>query len=277
MKFYPRLFLKEALLFGSTLALGIFTAWNYLPTILSTPTLAASSLTVGDLVSLVIAILLIWLLSRIPRVGGWMFWIFLVFLILAGSQVVFNLFSPLTSLILTLILLALFLLVRNVFTHDLAIIIAIAGLGASIGLFVTPNLVLIALIVLSFYDIIAVYKTKHMVQMARTMIGSGAIFGFVIPSSFNQFWSSRREAMSKIGGEFAILGSGDIGLPVIFTSALIRQSLAEAIFVAVFAMLGLLVTHILFVSQKERRPMAALPPIATLTIIGYVLTMILKI
>jgi presenilin-like A22 family membrane protease len=116
-----------------------------------------------------------------------------------------------------------------------------------------------------------------MVRIAQGMIQSGAIFGFVIPPNFKSFFAHRREAQARIGEDFMILGSGDIGLPVIFVSTLVRQSLHEAIFVGVFALIGLLCTHILFMSQSKRQPMAALPPIATLTILGYVISLLLNL
>ena len=68
-----------------------------------------------------------------------------------------------------------------------------------------------------------------------------------------------------------ILGSGDIALPLILIISVARASFWQAIVVAGFSLLGLLVTHLIFVNQKVRRPMAALPPIAALSIIGYLL------
>jgi presenilin-like A22 family membrane protease len=154
-------------------------------------------------------------------------------------------------------------------------ICAIAGIGAIFGIMITPIVGAIALIVLSFYDIVAVYKTRHMIHMAEGMVRSGAIFGFIIPTTFKSFLASRQEAQIGIGNNFMILGSGDIGLPVVFASSLMRQSLNEAIIVAGFALIGLLITHVLFISQKNRQAMAALPPIATLCLIGYAIAVFL--
>ena len=126
------------------------------------------------------------------------------------------------------------------------------------------------LAVLSVYDIIAVYFTKHMVKMAEGMIASKAIFGFIIPLQSSGF----KEKISAVqpGENFMVLGSGDIVLPLILTVSVARVSFLQAIFVAVFSVFGLLATHLIFVNQKERRPMAALPPIAALSIIGYLVS-----
>ena len=276
MKFKPSLFLKEFLLFGSTLVLGLFTAYRFLVLLGFETVQPASTVTLADVITLVGILIAVWLIARIPRVGGWMFWILISIIIFSGSQVVIASMAPFPADIIgSLLVLLIFLTVRKVLIHDVAIALGIAGIGATVGIMITPLMGITALVLLSFYDIIAVYKTKHMVRMAESMISSGAVFGFIIPPSFRLFWASRHEAKPRIGNDFMILGSGDIGLPLIFACSLIRQSLPEAIIVACFTMLGLLVTHVLFVSQTKRQPMAALPPIATMCLIGYAVALLI--
>ena len=173
------------------------------------------------------------------------------------------------GLVLSVVLLLAFFFYRNVLLHNIAIILGICGISMVLGLSLTPKAVVILLIVLSFYDIIAVYKTKHMIKLAKSMIESGAIFGFVIPSSMAGFLASSREAQAQAGGQFIILGSGDIGLPLIMICSLIPVSIGMAIITAFFSLIGLFFTHLIFINQKSRQPMAALPPIATMTVIGY--------
>ena len=72
-----------------------------------------------------------------------------------------------------------------------------------------------------------------------------------------------------------ILGSGDIGLPVVLASSVAGYSLDDAIIVAIFSLAGLFLTHLIFVNQRERKPMAALPPIATMSIIGYLVSLLM--
>ncbi len=277
MKFYPSLFLKEALLFGATLALGTFVSLQYTSVLSQMPSMEVSAFRPSDLIGLFLVLVVVWVGSRIPRFANWLFWIFLSLLIISGTQIVALPFVPSPwDMVIAVGLFALFLTVRNVLVHNIAIIFAIAGVGAFIGLEITPSVAILAFVLLSFYDIIAVYKTHHMVKMAEGMIRSGAVFGFIIPATFKLFFASRQEAKTRVGDDFMILGSGDIGLPVIFVSSLVQQSLNEAIIVAIAAILGLLLTHILFMSQTKRMPMAALPPIATMTILGYVLSLLLR-
>ncbi len=276
MKIQPNLFLKEALMFGGTFALGLFVAYQYVIQLPNVEIIQPSNITTGDIVGFILIFVAVWLVSRIRQLSSWVFWIFISILILAGSQIVIASVAPFPlDIIGSLLILATFLVAHTVITHDIAIALGIAGLGAAVGIIITPTVGVVVLVLMSFYDIIAVYKTRHMVRIAESMIRSGAVFGFIIPPSTELFMASRHEAKSRIGTDFMILGSGDIGLPLIFISSLVRQSLPEAIIVACFAMLGLLLTHILFVSQTKRQPMAALPPIATMTLIGYAVALVI--
>ena len=159
--------------------------------------------------------------------------------------------------------------------HNLAMVIAIAGLVPLIGMGLSPKIAIIALVVMSFYDIIAVYKTKHMINIARSMILSGAPFGFVVPTSWVGFMANNNEVGPKMGDKYMLLGAGDIGLPMLLISSIATNSIWSGVIVGIFTLMGVFVTHLLFINQERREPMAALPPIATLTIVGYLIVTLL--
>ncbi len=270
------LFLKEMILFGATMVIGLATAYRYAAISSAWPIIQAPAFSLSDIVFLSVLIAFFLIVTRFRSLARYTFWLFLILIILSGAQIVLGSFIlPPWDVLGSFILLTLFLSWRNVLVHDITMIIALAGISAVLGLSITPTVAVAALVVLSFYDIIAVYKTRHMVQMARSMIQSGAIFGFVIPSDWRSFMTHRGQAQSQIGDQFMILGSGDIGLPIIFASSVMRQSLIEAAVVAVFAVLGVFVTHLLFANQRTRQAMAALPPIATMSLIGYVVALLI--
>ena len=268
------LYLKELLLFGSTLAVGIFSAYKSVtsPLPVMIPEIKFGW---GDVVFLTLLILFFIFLSKYKRVARFSFRLFLVLVVFSGtSAIVSMVFNPPWDLWVTFLIVAVFLSIKNVLVHDIGIILAVAGVGSLLGLAISPSRAVIAMVVLSFYDIIAVYVTKHMVRMAKTMIESGATFGFIIPSQMKGFFSHKETAQAQVGAgsQFMILGSGDIGLPVVLASSVVRYSLTGAIVVAVFSLAGLFFTHLIFVNQKERKPIAALPPIATMSIIGYLIS-----
>ena len=276
MKLARSLFVKEAVLFGVVHGLGLLAAFRFLTdSRLSylVPEVSTNwHLNLLDIFVLVAFVFVFIFLSRKKGLISKVFFrIFLWAVVFSGAQVFFSIFmSPFKALISSLVLILFMALIPRVVILDIGVIFGLAGIGSTFGLSLAPIVVVWILAILSFYDIIAVYLTKHMVKMAGGMIASGAIFGFIIPANFSGF----KEKISSVGpGEnFMILGSGDLLLPLILTVSVARISFLQAIIVGIFSLFGLLATHLIFVNQKERRPMAALPPIAALSIIGYLLS-----
>lgn len=274
MKIKLNLYLKEVVLFGATFAVGIFSAHQYFisPVLESLPEVKFDW---SDIAFLSIAVLFFLLASKYKKLGRISFRIFLVLVVFSGTQVVAgSLFLPPIDLLFTLAVILIFIFVRNVISHNLGILLGIAGIGSVLGLSISPKTAVLIMIVLSFYDIVAVYITKHMVRMAKDMMDAGAIFGFIIPTEVRGFFSKKHEAHSQIGKKFMILGSGDVGLPVILVSSMVPHTVSGAVIVAVFSLAGLFATHLIFINQRERKPMAALPPIAIMSAIGYLIVSI---
>ncbi|MEK7154395.1 MAG: presenilin family intramembrane aspartyl protease, partial [Patescibacteria group bacterium] len=262
MKFKLPLFLRILLLFGLTQLAGIYAAYKFLPELEPAQPMRFSGFSFYDFVILVVFVLfLVFIIRRFKLVSSVFFKIFLTIVAFAGAQAMLAIWlSPLASTLAAVLLLFLFWSFNNVFLQDLMMILTFAGVGAVLGVSITPGTVVLILIVLSFYDIIAVYKTRHMVELAKAMIRSRAIFGFVVPVSFGGF-KERMERVSP-GEQFMILGSGDVILPLLLSASLVRASINQAVIVALFSALGLFFMHLIFTNQKIRRPMAALPPIA---------------
>lgn len=268
-----QLFVKELILFSATLGVGLYAAHQYLFKLATFYEKPVLQFTFMDVVVLAIIVGAVFLVSRHKRAAHISFRLFLILVVFSGTQVVFGSFasSP-WDLLFALIFTILFTRFRNVLTHNVGMIFGIAGIGAVFGLSISLQVGLVLLVALSFYDVFAVYVTKHMVTMARSMIESGAVFGFLIPSEFKGFLYDKKEARAEVGHNFMILGSGDVGLPLVFVTSVISTSLSAAMITGLFSLAGLFVTHLLFVNQVQRRPMAALPPIATLTIVGYLIS-----
>lgn len=276
MKLARSLFAKEAFLFGAVQALGLWTAFRFLNDTKFNYLIpqVSSSLHLGlpDLFALIgFIFLFIFLARKSGKISAVFFKVFLWAVVFSGSEIIFSLFlNPLPAFVSSLVLILLMILVPRVLVLNIAVILGLAGIGTIFGLSISPIVAVWVLAILSVYDIVAVYWTKHMVAMAKGMIASKAIFGFIIPTTASGF----KEKISTVqpGENFMILGSGDIALPLILTVSVARVSMWQALVVAIFSILGLLATHLIFVNQKERRPMAALPPIAALSIIGYLIS-----
>lgn len=273
MKLARSLFAKTAILFGAAQALGLWVVYRFLtrPELSQLVPDASSEFhfTLLDFFILAVFIFLFVLLSvKRGRTSRFFFRGFLWLIIFSGAQIVFSLFlRPFSALLASLAVVIAMTAIPRVWVLNLAVILGLAGIGAVLGLSLKPVIVVWILVVLSTYDILAVYFTGHMVKMAQNMIASRAIFGFIIPNKLSGF----KEKISEVrpGEDFMILGSGDIALPLVLITSVARISFVQAFIVAAFSLLGLLATHLIFMNQTVRRPMAALPPIAALSIIGY--------
>jgi presenilin-like A22 family membrane protease len=272
-----KVFLMEALLFCLTLGLGIATAVE-VNRVLEVEKIIIPQISFPKFIfSFFLATLFIIFLTRflkLKRAKGIIFKIIFSLATFLSGGLLLSVWMPdLFALFLMIILIVWWFKKPSVFIQDILIVLAIAGTGSILGLGLTPSVIIPLLIIFSIYDFIAVYKTKHMVKMAKEMIESGAILGLVIPPGISGFRGTIKEV--RPGGKFLVLGGGDIVFPLLFCSSLIPSGMVPVLIVALFSLVGLFVSFWFFISQKERKPIPALPPIALFSIIGFLITLII--
>lgn len=288
------LFLKEVFLFGITQVLGIIAVWR-LSYVIKDLKIEPKPISIPwFLVYFIVATLIILLFIRVSkgRGSGIFLRLFFIFAIFSGLQVIFSLFIPdFQATILALFLVIMRFVRPTVWLHNLVVIGGIAGIGSMLGFSITPRDAIILLIILSVYDVIAVYKTKHMVKMVKEMIRQRVVFALIIPEKVRGLKASlkevEREKLPTIHrrrkakptprspvGRFLILGGGDLALPLLLIASVAHQSILKAVVILVFALLGLFSMHFIFLKLKGR-PMPALPPLALFSIIGYLITLLI--
>jgi len=207
--------------------------------------------------------------------GGLFLRLFFLLAIFSGTFTTLNIFvADAWAFIFSLFLIFLYIIWPYVWLHDLVLVLTLSGIAALLGVSLNPWTVVLILIFMSIYDYVAVYKTKHMVRMAKAMISGRAIFAMIFPEHWQGFKSRLSEA--RPGEGFMMLGTGDFVFPLIMAASAYAVSSVSAWLVFAFALLGLLLMHLIFVSQKIRRPMPALPPLAAFAIMGFILAVILK-
>lgn len=159
---------------------------------------------------------------------------------------------------------------KSVVSLNLSLAVGIAGVSAALGADFSPTALVIVLTLLAFYDIVAVYATKHMVKMFRELNARGVVFAFVLPPL------RLRELVRPVvgpgsSGKAMLLGTGDVAIPAMLAASAVRGGAAPAVGSLVGAMIGFALMFVLFLGQDRRRPMPALPPIALGAILGYLL------
>jgi len=271
-----KIFFWEGILFFLTLVLGILTSWK----ITQIPEIEIQKIPLepGSLWEILtyfaILLLIILLIIRFLKFRPGKEILFKTFFILPvffGGTIFWSLWiGDIFAFISILILIIWWLKKPNVLVHNFLLISGMIGVGSIFGLRLDPLLVIGLLVIFSIYDIVAVYKTKHMIKMAKEMIEAGAISGIILPQKLSEVQTSLKDV--KIGGRFLILGGGDIVFPLLLVSSLVPGGVLKSLIVAIFATIGLLVSIFIFISQKTRKPIPALPPIALFSIIGYLIT-----
>jgi len=193
-----------------------------------------------------------------------------------GGMTVLNLFMPTFGAVLIMgFLIIMWLKFPTIWAHDILITLGLAGAASFFGLGFDPSVVVILLVIFSFYDFIAVYKTKHMVVMAKEMIDRKVILGFIIPKDVKFF----KEKLDKVkpGGNFLILGGGDIVFPNLLAVSVVPFGFLKAFVIVLFSLIGSLFSYWIFINQKNKEPIPALPPVALFTVIGYFVALLLPL
>jgi len=187
-----------------------------------------------------------------------------------GTQISLGAFLP-NFLVypLTILFVLFWYIFSNVFWHNFLIILTTSGIGSFLGVSLKPETVLLIFIFLSIYDIIAVYKTKHMIRAIKPMIDSKVVFGIIVPQKAKNFLFPLKDI--KIGDQkekFFLLGSGDLILPTMLSASFASTNLLKSVVIIFFTLLGLTMGFFVFL-KLEKRSMPALPPLALGGVLGY--------
>jgi presenilin-like A22 family membrane protease len=160
--------------------------------------------------------------------------------------------------------------------------------GGLAAFFVTPKIMtsiwvpVALLLLISLYDIYAVWKSGHMVKLAKFQTNSKVFAGLFVPYKKPKQVGSAKAAMTseeapgvKEKVKTAVLGGGDIGFPLIFTGVLFQQLVLEhpvpvaflmSLIISVCAAAALLT--LLLKAQKDKF-YPAMPFITAGCLIGY--------
>ena len=186
--------------------------------------------------------------------------------IFSGIWFLADLMNPAFALAIALGFIGLRYLLPYVIVENALLILGIAGIAAALGASLSWKSMVAILGILAIYDIIAVYGTRHMVTMFKSLAEKGVIFAFIIPEHPRLLF--KRTDQVESGENFSFLGTGDVALPALFVASAARAGMALALGAAIGSLVGLLFTDLLF-QWGRQRPMPALPPIAVGTLAGF--------
>jgi len=160
---------------------------------------------------------------------------------------------------------------------DIAGIIIGAGAIAIFGISLGILLVILLLIGLTVYDAISVYKTKHMIDLADTVMDLKLPVLLVVPkirhySLIKETKSLKEKLKSGEERDAFFMGLGDIVMPGILVAS-IYHNVNNSLPVALSVILGTLIGFaILMIFVMKGKPQAGLPLLCSGAILGYLIS-----
>jgi presenilin-like A22 family membrane protease len=160
---------------------------------------------------------------------------------------------------------------------DLCGVIVGAGAIAIFGISLSVLLVVILLVVLAVYDAISVYKTKHMIDLADTVMDLKLPVLLVVPkirrySLIKETKSLKEKLKENEERDAFFMGLGDIVMPGILVVAA-YHTIDNGLLIALSVLAGTLVGFsILMVFVLKGKPQAGLPLLCSGAILGYLLS-----
>ena len=262
---------QHVILFIGIQVLGLYTAYKVLP-FLFEQRQAMQPLSFGDLlVFLTVTLVIFYLMVRLFKSRPIFRFLFYL-LLFSGIHLFFVYWIGSTyAWVPVLIIIVLRWWWPNLLTHNLSLGIALMGIGIELGFSLSPEAVIVLLGLLSVYDIIAVLFTKTMVTMFNDLSAKGMLLALVVPSQLKA-WVQDAGSLAVKPGAFVFLGTGDIILPLIFTTSALTRSVHASIFVLLGTIAGLFAVFAISHAMRKPRALPALPPIALGAIVGYVLS-----
>lgn len=193
-----------------------------------------------------------------------------------GTFIMLVFFVPLTvALVGALIVGVVWFLIPCVWFHDAAMILALVGLGAVFGRFITPWTAMILVGALAIYDFLAVHF-GFMVWMADKLSQISALPALIIPRRSHEWGSSLKNPgitnvieAKTAEREYSILGGGDIAFPGLLTASVyFSHGLAPGIIMAAAGVVGLGGAYLIQSIFLKGKAIPALPPITICVLIG---------
>lgn len=235
----------------------------------------APSLSIWYIIAaVIIGTIFILLLVKFGKVFLWKLWFLLA--IVMCLTIAFGSFLAGAWAFLLALVLGVWKVVRpNIVVHNVTELFVYGGLAAIFVPILNVFYAFVLLIALSFYDMYAVWQSKHMVSMAKFQTRSGIFAGLLIPYSYKMPKSGSRRRQKKVEKQVrtAVLGGGDIGFPLILAGTVfVSYSMNAALLVAAGATLSLVC---LLLASKKDRFYPAMPFLTAGCALGFVISILL--
>lgn len=268
-------------------------AWQSLPYNLERPEVKNQSISfIYIAVAIFIGTLFILLLIKFKKIFIWKLWFFVtVWLTLSIAFAAFV--NSAIAAVLALTVSALKLWKPTIILQNISEVFIYGGLAAIFVPMVNLFAAFMLLIVISIYDFIAVFKTKHMVKLAKFQSESEVFAGLLIPYKKGKILveakKSQKSDTQKAQGQaaklghahsVAVLGGGDIGFTLIFAGVVMKGLMLQEPVLTGFLktlIIPFLVTitlFILLIKGQQNKFYPAMPVLSLGCFVGYLVILL---
>lgn len=211
------------------------------------------------------------LLIKFNWIWVWKFWFLLAIVVALG--VAFSAFiDPRYAFTIALIAGLWKIFKPNVWIQNLTELFVYGGLAAIFSPLFNLWSISILLVLIAGYDAYAVWKSKHMITLAKSQSKAKVFAGLLIPYQIGSGRVGKKKKLSETSKKSlkkvrtAILGGGDIGFPLIFAGVVLKElGLWQSLVIPFFALAGL---ALLLFKAKDKKFYPAMPFIAAGCFIG---------
>ncbi len=202
----------------------------------------------------------------------WVWKLWFLIAVVVSLTVALSAFIPTAAAFLVSLVAALWKIFKpNVWIQNFTELFIYGGLAAIFSPMFNLWSISILLILIAVYDAYAVWKSKHMVTLAKSQAKSKIFAGLLIPYKLGKKLGKKvsegaaaRQVPTKV--RTAILGGGDIGFPLIFAGVVLKQlGLWQSLVIPFFALAGLAL--LLFIAD-EKKFYPAMPFISAGCLVG---------
>jgi len=255
--------------------------WAALPYNISRPVVEETSSFMYILAAILTGTLIVFLIMKFGSILWWKVWFF--FAVAVTLVVAFKTFMPdLIALILGLALAGYKVFKPNIFVQNITELFVYGGLAAIFVPIINIFSVFMLLLLISAYDMIAVWKSKHMVSLAKFQAKSKVFAGLLLPYKMPKN-IPKGIPIKRIKVKTAILGGGDIGFPLIFAGVVMKglmltnpewSGFLQALIIPIFTSIALL--FLLMKSEKDKF-YPAMPFLSAGCLAGYLVILLINL
>ena len=281
MKHTAKITLILVLIFLFAQIIGLVITESYLdkdlPLGIERPEVEESSSFAYILAAILIGTMLLLLLIRFKKVNLWRIWFLLAVTICLAIS--FSAFMGEMIALGLAILLGLYKIFKpNVLVHNVTEIFIYGGLAAIFVPIMNMFAIIMLLLLISVYDMYAVWKSKHMIKLAQfqssTKVFAGLSIPYKLPKKGEIKKVAKKDVKVKKGVKTAILGGGDIGFPLMFAGVVMKELLSlnvEMAFlkVMIIPIATTIALSILFIKSEKNKFYPAMPFLTIGCFVGY--------